>query len=129
MLLMKFTMKTNTTQQLAGPTTKDPKATYFAGITSLVQLDSSGNVMFLPYQQGNTGANSQAAWTKVSTVVAPPANSTTSSEGSSATATNSGSSPSGTAISGSSANGAAGKRVMAGLAAVTMGLAIAAVLL
>lgn len=58
-------MKTNTTQQLAGPATKDPVATYFASVDSLVQLASDGAVSFLPYTQGNKAANSAAAWAPV----------------------------------------------------------------
>ncbi|KAI0251925.1 hypothetical protein BJV78DRAFT_398678 [Lactifluus subvellereus] len=42
-------VQTNTTQVLAGPSTKDAAATYFAGITSLVQLDSKGAVSYLPF--------------------------------------------------------------------------------
>ena len=107
----------NNTQQLTGPSTKDPKATYFAGITSLVQLASNGAVSFLPYTQGNSGANSAAQWTAISalSVVAPP---TASSATSSATISNSviasqsGFSPNstGTAVAGSHVNHAATMR-------------------
>jgi len=61
---------TNSTQVLAGPQTKDPLATYFAGPTALVQLDSTGKVAFLPYTAG--GDNSQAQWISISSIVAPP---------------------------------------------------------
>ncbi|KAG0697085.1 hypothetical protein DFH29DRAFT_167704 [Suillus ampliporus] len=37
-------VETNTTQALAAPTTKDSKATYFAGVTALVQLASDGSI-------------------------------------------------------------------------------------
>ncbi|KAH7924719.1 hypothetical protein BV22DRAFT_1034871 [Leucogyrophana mollusca] len=91
-------VETNTTQMLAGPTTKDPKATYFAGITSLVQLDSAGGVSFLPYQEGNVSVNSAASWSTVSLLaaVAPPSsspnNSTSPSGSSGGNSTGSGSS-------------------------------------
>lgn len=67
-------VETNTTQSLVGPSTKDAKASYAASITSLVQLDSTGALNFLPYKQGDASTNTQAAWTKVANVaaVAPP---------------------------------------------------------
>lgn len=70
-------VETNTTQALSGPTTKDANAIYAASITALVQLDSTGALMFLPYQEGNTQTNSQAKWTTVGAVasVAPPGSS------------------------------------------------------
>jgi len=81
---------TNTTQKLAGPSTKDADATYFAGITSLVQLDSTGVVSYLPFSSKDTSANAAATWSKVTklTNAAPPTNGTP-------TSTSSGSSPSG----------------------------------
>ena len=77
-------VETNTTQALAGPTTKDSKATYAAGITSLVQLDSTGALSFLPYKQGDASTNAQSAWTKLSKVaaVAPPGATSSASAGS-----------------------------------------------
>ena len=79
-------VETNTTQSLPGPSTKDAKAIYAAGITSLVQLDSTGALNFLPYTAGQASANAKAAWTKVANVlaVAPPG--ATSSGSSSASA-------------------------------------------
>jgi len=68
-------VETNSTQQLAGPSTKDSNATYFASITSLVQLSSSGTISYLPYTQGDTAANSAAKWSTVSALPAvTPAN-------------------------------------------------------
>jgi hypothetical protein len=58
-------VETNSTQQLAGPSTKDANATYFASMTSLVQLSSNGSVSYLPYTQGNNSANSAATWSTV----------------------------------------------------------------
>lgn len=94
----------NDTQQLAGPTTKDASATYFASMTALVQLTSNGIVSFLPYTQGNNAANSAASWLTVSALaaVAPPTSSnstngtaTSSSAGSKPTSSSSSSSPAG----------------------------------
>jgi hypothetical protein len=72
---------TNTTQILAGPTTKDAAATYFAGLDSLVQLDSQGGVTYLPFNANDTNANAAAQWSKVASLAtaAPPGSSTTSS--------------------------------------------------
>ncbi|KAG9311614.1 hypothetical protein JVU11DRAFT_7824 [Chiua virens] len=67
-------VETNTTQQLAAPTIKDPKATYFASTNSLVQLSSNGTVSFLPYQEGDTSVNAAAPWSTVQSLAsaAPP---------------------------------------------------------
>jgi len=71
---------TNSTQILAGPTTKDPLATYYAAIDSLVQLDSKGGVMYLPYTPNDTSGNAAAQWSKVvSLATAAPPSSTNSS--------------------------------------------------
>ncbi|KAI6006930.1 hypothetical protein EDD15DRAFT_2115260, partial [Pisolithus albus] len=95
-------VETNTTQALAGPTYKDPEATYFASITALVQLTSNGTVSFLPYQEGNTSVNAAATWTPVSVLAsaAPPSTATASST---ATGTKGGPSSTGTS---SGSNGA-----------------------
>ncbi|KAI0076535.1 hypothetical protein K474DRAFT_1684789 [Panus rudis PR-1116 ss-1] len=95
-------VETNTTQALAGPSTKDPKATYAASITALIQLDSTGAVSFLPYKQGDASTNAQAAWTKVANVAAaaPPG----ASSGASPSGSGSGSTPAKTGTS--SASGA-----------------------
>ncbi|KIK80205.1 hypothetical protein PAXRUDRAFT_766571 [Paxillus rubicundulus Ve08.2h10] len=79
-------VETNTTQSLAGPTIKDPKATYFASTDSLVQLTSNGAVYFIPYQEGNTSANSAATWSNVKTLTlaAPPSTASSSPSASSA---------------------------------------------
>lgn len=95
-------VQTNTTQALAGPTVQDSKATYFAGVTSLLQLTSNGVVYFLPYTEGDDSTNAAATWSRVSNLasVAPPSTATGSSATSTATAH--GSSPSGS----SGSNGA-----------------------
>jgi hypothetical protein len=122
-------VQSNTTQSLAGPSTKDAGASYFAGINSLVQLDSTGAVSYLPYSPNDTSANAAAKWSKVVSLAnaAPPTNGTS-------TGTTSTSSPSGTSKAQSSAkseNGAvavvAPASALCGLLSVAM-LACAAVL-
>lgn len=113
----------NNTQQLAGPTTKDPKATYFATVTAICQLTSNGAVSFLPYIQGNDAANLAASWTTVSalSVVAPPTSSSSSSTGSTAASSATGSTPT-SAQGGTSSNRASSMRN------VSRGLSVAFVL-
>ena len=67
-------VQTNTSQVLAGPSIKDPKATYFASTNTLVQLDSRGDVYYLPVSPNDTNANSAAQWKKVVSLsnAAPP---------------------------------------------------------
>ncbi|KAG0697892.1 hypothetical protein DFH29DRAFT_991248 [Suillus ampliporus] len=93
-------VETNTTQALAAPTTKDSKATYFAG------LASNGAVSYLPYLEGNTSTNAAATWASVSNLAsaAPPSSSSTSGSNSSASGSQSATSPSST---NSTASGAA----------------------
>ncbi|KAG1884370.1 hypothetical protein F4604DRAFT_1492889, partial [Suillus subluteus] len=97
-------VETNTTQSLAAPATKDSKATYFAGVTALVQLTSNGTVSYLPYLEGNTSTNIAATWASVSNLAAaaPPSSSSSSSNGSSGntSGTHSATSPSSTTASG-----------------------------
>ncbi|KAF7972809.1 hypothetical protein HWV62_16998 [Athelia sp. TMB] len=96
---------TNDTQQLAGPTTKDPLATYFAGVTSLVQLSSSGAVSFLPYTQGDDAGNSAATWTPVAALAAAvPASTSSASSSATASASAGSAKSSGTATAGSSSS-------------------------
>lgn len=86
--------QTNTTQSLAPPTTKDTKATYFAGVTALVQLTTNGTVSYLPYLEGNTSTNAAATWASVSNLAAAaPPLSTSTSGSSGSSGTSSGSSP------------------------------------
>jgi len=97
---------TNTTQVLAGPTTKDPLATYFAGIDSLVQLDSQGGVSYFPYTPNDTtGANAAAQWSKVASLATAAPPSANNSSSTSAT-TSSGSPKSSSSPSSSKSNGA-----------------------
>ncbi|KAI0711229.1 hypothetical protein C8Q76DRAFT_797549 [Earliella scabrosa] len=82
-------VENNSTSTLPGPTTKDPKAQYAAGITSLVQLDSTGAISFVPYTQGNFAANSAAAWSSVAKLasVAPPSTGSSGTDSTGAAAT------------------------------------------
>ncbi|KAI9511643.1 hypothetical protein F5148DRAFT_1274158 [Russula earlei] len=86
-------VETNTTQILAGPSTKDPGATYFASTTSLVQLDSKGVVSYLPFNANDTTANAAAKWSPVVNLAnaAPPTSGTPTATGTGSSA------PSGTA--------------------------------
>lgn len=60
-------VESNSTKALPPPTLQDKKSSYVAGITSLVQLSSTGAVSFLPYTPGDSNAN--AAWTSVKSLV------------------------------------------------------------
>ncbi|KAH7882828.1 hypothetical protein F5I97DRAFT_1780904, partial [Phlebopus sp. FC_14] len=99
-------VETNTTQALAGPSTKDPKATYFASVTALIQLASNGAVSFLPYLEGNTSTNSAATWSPVSILASAAPPSTSSSASASGTKTGAGSSPTGSGSSSGNSNSA-----------------------
>lgn len=78
-------VQSNTTQTLAGPSKKDAGASYYASVDSLVQLDSTGAVSYLPYNPNDTSANAAAKWSNVVPLAnaAPPTNG--SSTGTSAT--------------------------------------------
>jgi hypothetical protein len=80
-------VETNTTQKLAGPTVQDPAATYFGGVTALIQLSSSGEVSYLPYTEGQDSTNAAAQWSEVKNIAAasPPGSSSSSASGSGAT--------------------------------------------
>ncbi|TDL24667.1 hypothetical protein BD410DRAFT_786206 [Rickenella mellea] len=134
-------VETNSTQALPGPATKDPNARYFAGITSLVQLDSQGNVAFLPYTQGDVSANSKATWSKVTSLptgkttggIAGSPNGTSTSVSGTGTPKNSGSTTgaasqaTGSGANGSS-SGAMGRATSVSIA-VVLGMAVVVALL
>ncbi|KAF7377660.1 hypothetical protein MSAN_00188900 [Mycena sanguinolenta] len=82
---------TNTTQTVAGPSTVDAKATYFASETALVQLASNGALIWFPYNPSDAAANAAAKWSPVTAL-----NSVT------------GASPAGGALSGGSSSAAGG---------------------
>ncbi|KAJ6551441.1 hypothetical protein B0H19DRAFT_1157654 [Mycena capillaripes] len=82
-------VETNTTQKIAGPSTVDAKAFYFASTTALVQLSSSGALSWLPYSATDTSANSAAKWSPVTSL-----NSVTGSSSGSSGSSGSSSSPS-----------------------------------
>jgi hypothetical protein len=118
-------VQSNTTQTLAGPSTKDAGASYFAGISSLVQLDSTGAVSYLPYNPNDTSANAAAQWSKVVslTKAAPPTNGT-----STGTSTSSFINPSGTSRAQSSSKSANGAVTVIAPASLLCGLVSAAML-
>lgn len=62
-------VENNSTRTLPPPTVKDTKSTYVAGVTSLVQLDSTGAVTFIPYTPGDYNANANSAWSSVKSLV------------------------------------------------------------
>ena len=83
-------VENNSTQTLAPPPVKDPGSSYVAGITSLLQLDSTGVTSFMPYVPDNDTTNT-TTWSTVKAlaVVAPPQSSSSTSSGPKATATGS----------------------------------------
>jgi hypothetical protein len=121
----------NTTQQLAGPTTKDPLASYFASVNSLVQLSSSGAVSFLPYTEGNNQGNSAATWTPVAALAAAaPASSSSASATGKSSGTSSAKAGSPTAqAAGAGVNGASASHRVSNTLAGLLGLAALACLL
>jgi len=74
-------VQSNTTQQLAAPE-MDLGAQYFAGITSLVQLDSQGNLFFLPYNPNNTASNQGVNWKSITNIPSEPSDPTSTASGS-----------------------------------------------
>jgi len=122
-------VETNTTEAYAGPPTKDPKATYAASITALVQLDSQGALTFFPYTEGQVSTNTAASWSKVAAVaaVAPASSASPSSTGSSsskaggssagATGTSSGSGAGSTGAASGNTSGSMAVRMSRGLVA------------
>jgi len=121
----------NSTQQLVGPTTKDPLASYFASVTSLVQLSSSGAVSFLPYTENNNGANSAAAWTPVAALAAaaPPSSSSSASSGKSSGTSSAKVGSSTAQAAGAGTNGASASHRVSNTLAGLLGLAALACLL
>ena len=102
-------VETNSTHVLAGPSTKDADAIYFAGITSLVQLDSKGVASYLPYTESDNNANAAATWNTVSALAsAVPTSSSSSSTGTASAPASSGTSKSSKSSSASSASSSSG---------------------
>lgn len=102
-------VENNSTQSLAGPSTKDTKATYAASITALVQLDSSGALSFLPYKQGDASTNSAAKWSSVANIAAvvPPGSTSSAAPSGTSKVSGPGSSVSGKATDAASSSGGA----------------------
>ena len=111
-------VENNSTQLLAAPPVNDPKSSYAASTTSLVQLDSNGAVRFLLYTPGDSSANSQSNWKSVNallSVATSQSDGNSTSTSSSQKVTNTGA-PGGTNTSTSSSGGALSNQ------AVTSGL-------
>ena len=71
-------VENNSTRTLPPPMVKDTKSSYVAGITSLVQLDSTGGVSFVPYVPGKSSDNANATWSTIKALagLASPSTST-----------------------------------------------------
>ncbi|KAG7446754.1 uncharacterized protein BT62DRAFT_1005135 [Guyanagaster necrorhizus] len=117
-------VETNTTQTLAGPSTKDSGATYFASTDSLVQLTSDGAVSYISYSNSSTEANTAATWSTVANLASvAPASSSAASSTTSKTGTSSAKGAASTSTgTGSSSNGAES----AGVAIVSLGVTLMA---
>ncbi|KAK0211430.1 hypothetical protein IW262DRAFT_1498041 [Armillaria fumosa] len=118
-------VETNTTQTLAGPSTKDSGATYFASTDALVQLTSSGAVSYISYSNSSTDANTAATWSTVANLasVAPASSAASSSAAGTGTSSVKGAVATSTSTSTSSSNnGAEGT----GVAIVSLGLSLVA---
>ncbi|KAJ7254639.1 hypothetical protein B0H12DRAFT_549169 [Mycena haematopus] len=105
---------TNTTQTVAGPSTVDAGASYFASTTALVQLASNGALSWLPYNPSDASANTAAKWSPVAALNSltsdSPAGGASGSSAGGSSASGSGSAkggPSKTASGGSAATGSA----------------------
>ncbi|KAJ4485440.1 hypothetical protein J3R30DRAFT_3283206 [Lentinula aciculospora] len=110
----------NTTTSMAGPSTKDSSATYFASDAAIVQLTSSGAVNYLPYT--NSSSDSSASWSSVKNLVSvAPTSSASGSATKSATGTAASGTSSTTAnASSSTSNGALGVAAKSGSVVVGM---------
>ncbi|KAJ3806233.1 hypothetical protein F5876DRAFT_50419 [Lentinula aff. lateritia] len=114
----------NTTATMAGPSTKDSSASYFASDAAIVQLTSSGAVNYIPYT--NSSSDSSASWSTIKNLVSVAPTSSASSGSGSASATKSatGSAASSTSTtstsSSSSSNGSMGVAAKSGTVVVGM---------
>lgn len=113
-------VENNSTQVLAGPSSKDASAFYFGGLTSIVQLDSTGAVSYLPYTQGDVSTNAAASWSKVSAIesVAAPSSSSASASGTGSA----GASGSGSASATKTASGAGSSGTASGSTSAAVGM-------
>jgi hypothetical protein len=131
-------VENNSTTTLPAPATKDAGSKYFAGVDSLIQLDSAGKISYLPYKQGDASANSAAKWSPVAALASVASSSSSSSsssasgsgsatKGSSSASKTASSSHSGASSSATSSpdNGAASAQVKGG----AVGVALAALAL
>jgi hypothetical protein len=115
-------VESNTTQTLAGPSTKDPFATYSASTTALVQLTLSGEVSFLLVPNGTT-------WGPVSSLPKADFSTSSSNTSSSASGTATGATSSSTGSPSTGSNGtSSGIRAVGGGMQLAVGMALAVLL-
>ncbi|KAF5343897.1 hypothetical protein D9758_012113 [Tetrapyrgos nigripes] len=98
-------VENNNTRSLAGPSTKDAGATYFASDSAIVQFSSSGALSYIPYK---TGGDTSGSWSPIQKLASLAGSSSSSSGSGSGTSTaKSGSQTSGSG-SGSSSGSVSG---------------------
>jgi len=98
---------TNSTETLKAPSTKDPKATYFASTNALVQLSSSGSVSYLAFDSEAAAKNAGADWVAIKTLPVATTSSSPSRSGSSSSPSSTSSAHGATSSSPSSPNSGA----------------------
>ncbi|KAF9459134.1 hypothetical protein BDZ94DRAFT_1384292 [Collybia nuda] len=113
-------VETNTTQTLKGPTVKDPNASYFASIDSLIQLSSSGSVSYIPYKADTPSANSAASWTSLSILPSAASSDSDSDSGSGSSGSGSSSGGQGSGSSGTPSGSARGAAATSGGVSATL---------
>jgi len=115
-------VESNTTQTLAGPSAKDPFATYSASTTALVQLTVSGEVSFLLVPNGTT-------WGPVSSLPKADFSTSSSNTSSSASGTATGATSSSTSTATTGSNGtSSGIREVGGGMQLAVGMTLAVLL-
>lgn len=121
-------VETNTTKSLTGPIVKDPFATYSASTSALVQLTTSGQVAFLPYNPNTTTTG--GTWSNVSVLPVATFSTSNSSTSTSASGTASGGTSTSTssATAGANGNSSSGIRAVGGGMNLVVGMALAVLL-
>ncbi|KAL1746570.1 hypothetical protein HDZ31DRAFT_33939 [Schizophyllum fasciatum] len=136
-------VESNSTKTLAGPSATDAAASYFGAPDSIVQVTTSGDVSYIPYDANSDGAGAQ--WSAVQNLASfKPSASASSGASQTGSATGSGAASSGSATgsaqsasasggaaqSGDNNNGASGGMAGAGAAvAAVAALALSALVL
>jgi hypothetical protein len=121
-------VETNTTKSLTGPTVKDPFASFSASTGALVQLTTSGQVSFLPYNPNTT--TSGGTWSNVSVLPVATFSTSNSNTSTSASGTASGATSASTSSASAGANGnsSSGIRAVGGGMNLVVGMALAVLL-